>query len=356
VKIMVEKMVHEVSLTTEGGRPGSSIIEFGFSPTSMLPAGSQLHVKPVCKSYVVIPGGDMDSIPQYIRANLKNFNISLDKGNSLKEGGNLSTEPLKVSNTHSEMAAPAPTNQGPPGNTAAAAPSGTTTIATTAAPPPVLPGSEASSAYLQTIQNQHTQITELQKENERLKKAEEQLNAHKKKESETFRTELANTYHEYNDGMIMAIETSDEVKADPELQKRVADLKRGAEESHKIFKDELVPKMDDATAVSDGETVLKNNDMITFMKNNVQLVQAFNKIGAKRRQLDIHALQMAEIERAKAGTTAAATSAATTIAPPATTTAPPTTGAPQTVNNIAPVGGKHFDKMAFLKSLKEEKK
>jgi hypothetical protein len=377
VRIMVEKCVHEVSLTKEGGRPGSSIVDFGFSNQSLLPPGDTVepHARPVCKSYVVIPGGDMESIPQYIRANLKNFNISVDKGMGAAAPA-IATDPAKDNNSqmasNATIPAPVPAQvAAPPGTQAApaaAAPAPTQVIQAPppappgntlppAAPLPVIPGSEASSAYLQTINSQQTKINQQNAELEELRKAKEKLQKYEEKESQALRTDLVNHNKRFNDDVIMALEADEELKANPEEQKYIAQLKQDAEAAQKVFNEKLVVKMDEATS-QPSQIVLDPQDMITYMKNNVQMVHAYSKIGAKRRQLDLHQRQMEEIERAKAAATlpqraaqpftgsVAATPQAAAAPPGNTAAAAPPGSAP--VNNLKPV----FDKADFIASFR----
>jgi hypothetical protein len=395
MKIMVEKCVQEVSLTKEGGRPGSSIIDYGVSNESLLPPGVKLHARPVCKSYVVVPDGDMDSIPQYVRANLKNFNISVDKekGGSDVPPTNQPSASKVDTLQNQEMASttviastpaqpppsatqvpPTPTLQAPPGTQAVAAPAApapVAPVAQAAQPPlPVIPGSEGSSAYLATIQNQQALLNATNAELEVLRKYKAQFDAIQQRESEGLRADMVNSHKRFHDDTISVLKNSDEVKADPERLKEIAELEKNAETSTKIFSENLTLKMDEA-ATRQGKIEIDAADMLDYMRANQQLIQAFSKNGAKRRQVDLYQLQQQEIERAKAAANSypigyAATrsfngsvpsipapqAAAAAVPAPAMQAAPAQQtqqAPPATVNGIRPV----IDRMTFIQNMRQ---
>jgi hypothetical protein len=386
MKIMVEKCVHEVSLTKEGGRPGSSIIDYGVSNESLLPAGAKLHARPVCKSYVVVPDGNMDSIPQYVRANLKNFNISVDKEKPAAADASTNQPSASKIDTPQEMASTTVIASTPAATTPLVPSVPPATQATQAAPTqpappasqaqqtqqaqpplPVIPGSEGSSAYLATIQNQQAVINATNAELEVLRKYKAQFDAIQQRESEGLRADMVTSHKRFHEDTINVLKNSDEVKADPERQKEITELEQNAEKSTKIFAETLTLKMDEA-ATKQGKIEIDAADMLDYMRANQQLIQAFSKNGAKRRQLDLYQLQQVEIERAKAAANsypigyaatrsfngsvpsapAAASTASTLAAPPAVQAQQPAAAPPATVNGIRPV----IDRMAFIQNMR----
>jgi hypothetical protein len=178
----------------------------------------------------------------------------------------------------------------------------------------VLPGSDASSAYLKTVKDQEAKIIQLEAALEEARKDREQLNKYQEQATNEFREKVVEHRKRAHENTFTVLENDDEIKSDPEKIKEVKRLKEEAEQADKVYAEKMLVKLDQLGKPCRVE--FDSNDLLSVIAAGGQTMHAFNSVAQKLANTVINKQQQQEIAQAKAAAAAGATTTTSAAAAP----------------------------------------
>ncbi len=299
-KIKCQKNITDVSFTTKPGRPGSNVVEYAFSPTSMR---KHKEYRTATSGFSVnVDRRQIEFIPKQVKANIKNFEEA--KRLFYNDTSKLTTSEMSTAAT-----APVPASATAPVPTAPV-PSAASATAPATATAPVLPGSEAASAYLKTIAEMDKKLMDADAESARLrgevekyKKSHGGMERIKEKRVADVREALLDNYN-------MAVGDATSVlgklkDVDPEAATQISKIEAEKAADIESIKTGTIAFNDDDTTISVNSEALAN--ALKGMKHQVyayNLQNRVNVIAENRRVFDAQAADIAKVLGKRDTTTA----------------------------------------------------